>query len=104
MTFSVTWTLTVDGLAATFMAKPFAGIPGSGLHIHVSLLDEDGNNVFAGTCSAGAFAETLRHAIGGLAETMAESMAIFAICRREESNRFQTEVSNRDYEWYLRAV
>ena len=213
-----------NGLAATFMAKPFGGIPGSGLHIHVSLLDEEGNNVFAGECSDGAFSETLRHAIGGLAETMGESMAIyapnansyrrfvrgafvpctpswgvnhrgvalriplsspvnnrvevrvagadanpylvtaavmaglhhgisqrcdpgqmvherevledivtlpvhwpqaldafnagtilpqylgedfsriFAICRREESNRFETEVSNRDYEWYLRAV
>ena len=213
-----------NGLAATFMAKPFAGIPGSGLHIHVSLLDDQGQNVFAGNCSDGAFSETLRHGIGGLAETMGDSMAIFApnansyrryvrgafvpgtpnwgfnhrsvalriplsapannrvevrvagadanpylvtaavmaglnhgiihqrepgpmikereavedvvtlpvnwpqaldvfeagkilphylgaefcrifaICRREESNRFQTEISNRDYEWYLRAV
>jgi glutamine synthetase len=213
-----------NGLAATFMAKPFAGIPGSGLHIHVSLLDDSGKNVFAGKCSDGAFSETLRHAIGGVAEIMGESMAIFApnansyrrfvrgafvpstpnwglnhrgvalriplstpvnnrvevrvagadanpylvaaavvagmhhgianqcdpgpmvkerepvedvvtlpihwpqaldafeagkllpgylgdefcrifaLCRREESNRFQTEVSNRDYEWYLRAV
>jgi glutamine synthetase len=213
-----------NGLAATFMAKPFGGIPGSGLHIHISLLDDDGNNVFAGACSDGAFSETLRHAIGGLAATMGESMAIyapnansyrrfvrgafvpctpnwgvnhrgvalriplsvpannrvevrvagadanpylvtaaimagldhgitqhcnpgrmiqereeledivtlpvhwpqaldafeagtilpdylgkdfariFALCRREESNRFQTEVSNRDYEWYMRAV
>ncbi|MSQ99281.1 MAG: glutamine synthetase [Xanthomonadales bacterium] len=212
------------GLAATFMAKPFGGIPGSGLHVHISLLDDDGNNVFAGECSDGRFSETLRHAIGGLAATMGESMAIyapnansyrrfvrgafvpctpnwgvnhrgvalriplsspvnnrvevrvagadanpylvtaaimaglhhgithrcdpgrmiqereeledivtlpvhwpqaldafsagtilpnylgkefaeiFALCRREESNRFQTEVSNRDYEWYLRAV
>jgi glutamine synthetase len=206
------------------MAKPFGGIPGSGLHVHISLLDDDGNNVFAGECSDGAFSETLRHAIGGLAATMSESMAIyapnansyrrfvrgafvpctpnwgvnhrgvalriplsspvnnrvevrvagadanpylvtaaimaglhhgitqrcepgrmipereeledivtlpvhwpqaldafeagtilpsylgkefaeiFALCRREESNRFQTEVSNRDYEWYLRSV
>jgi glutamine synthetase len=213
-----------NGLAATFMAKPFAGIPGSGLHIHVSLLDGDGNNVFAGKSRDGDFSETLRHAIGGLAETMGESMAIyapnansyrryvrgafvpctpnwglnhrgvalriplsrqdnnrvevrvagadanpylvtaavmaglhhgisqhcepgpmvkerqavedvvtlpvhwpqaldsfeagrilprylgeefsriFALCRREECNRFQTEISNRDYEWYLRAV
>ena len=213
-----------NDLAATFMAKPFAGIPGSGLHIHVSLLDDEGNNIFAGECSDGAFSETLRHAVGGLAATMSESMAIyapnansyrrfvrgafvpstpnwgvnhrgvalriplsspvnnrveirvagadanpylvtaavmaglhhgitrrcepgrmirereeledivtlpvhwpqaldafeagtilphylgeefariFAICRREESNRFQTEISNRDYEWYLRAV
>jgi glutamine synthetase len=213
-----------NDLAATFMAKPFAGIPGSGLHIHVSLLDQDGNNVFAGEGGDGDFSETLRHAVGGLAATMSESMAIyapnansyrrfvrgafvpctpnwglnhrgvalrvplsrpvnnrvevrvagadanpylvtaavlaglhhgisnrcepgrmirerepvedvvtlpvhwpqaldafeagailprylgeefsriFALCRREECNRFQTEISNRDYEWYLRAV
>jgi glutamine synthetase len=67
-----------NGLAATFMAKPFAGIPGSGLHIHVSLLDDDGNNVFAGACADGPFSDTLRHAVGGLGEVMAESMAIFA--------------------------
>lgn len=67
-----------NGLAATFMAKPFAGIPGSGLHIHVSLLDGDGNNVFAGECSDGPFSESLRHAIGGLGAVMAEGMAIFA--------------------------
>jgi glutamine synthetase len=67
-----------NDLAATFMAKPFAGIPGSGLHIHVSLLDDDGNNIFAGECSDGAFSETLRRAIGGLAATMGESMAIYA--------------------------
>ena len=29
------------GLAATFMAKPFAETAGNGLHIHVSVLDED---------------------------------------------------------------
>jgi glutamine synthetase len=67
-----------NGMAATFMAKPFAGISGSGLHIHVSLLDEDGNNVFAGSCSDGGFSDTLRHAIGGLGEMMEECMAIFA--------------------------
>lgn len=67
-----------NGLAATFMAKPFQEFAGSGMHLHVSLLDADGNNVFAGSCEDGDFSATLRHAIGGLAETMAESMAIFA--------------------------
>jgi glutamine synthetase len=67
-----------NGMAATFMAKPFTEFPGSGLHVHISLLDDDGNNVFAGECSDGKFSETLRHAIGGLSETMPESMAIFA--------------------------
>jgi glutamine synthetase len=67
-----------NGLAATFMAKPFADSAGSGLHIHISLLDKDGNNIFAGTSKEGNFSDRLRHAIGGLGETMTESMAIFA--------------------------
>jgi glutamine synthetase len=29
---------------------------------------------------------------------------VFAVCRREECERFHAEVSNRDFEWYLRAV
>jgi glutamine synthetase len=65
-------------LAASFMAKPFTDYSGCGLHIHISLLDENGNNVFAGSSADGEFSDTLRHAIGGMAETMAESMAIFA--------------------------
>jgi len=67
-----------NGLAATFMAKPFAHTAGSGLHIHVSMLDNDGNNVFAGTSKDGPFSDRLRHAIGGLGAAMAESTALFA--------------------------
>ena len=67
-----------NDLAATFMAKPFADISGSGLHIHVSMPDDDGNNIFAGTSSDGEFSNKLRHAIGGLVELMAQCMAIFA--------------------------
>lgn len=67
-----------NGLAATFMAKPFAETAGSGLHIHVSLLDKDGNNIFAGKSKDGEFSDQLRHAIGGLGATMVESTAIFA--------------------------
>lgn len=65
------------GLAASFMAKPFEDCAGCSLHVHVSLLDASGRNVFTGSGSA-PFSETFRHAVGGLAATMAESMAIFA--------------------------
>ncbi len=65
-------------LGATFMAKPFAEYAGCSLHVHVSLLDAQGHNVFAPTDSRQPCSDTLRHAIGGLATTMAESMAIFA--------------------------
>jgi glutamine synthetase len=64
------------GYEATFMAKPFGDRAGSGLHIHLSLLDGSGRNVFAG---AGRMpVPRLRHAIGGLRVTMPEAMALFA--------------------------
>jgi glutamine synthetase len=64
------------GLNATFMPKPYAEEPGSGTHIHVSLLQEDGRNQFASDSPDPN--ESLRHAIGGLASTMAEAMLVFA--------------------------
>jgi glutamine synthetase len=64
------------GMAATFMAKPYAQWTGSGMHIHVSLGDEQGNNLFAADDPMQN--ELLLHAIGGLKAAMAESMLIFA--------------------------
>jgi glutamine synthetase len=66
------------GMAASFMAKPFADAAGCSLHVHVSLVDSRGRNVFASKDPGKPISATLRHAIGGLAATMAESMAIFA--------------------------
>ena len=67
-----------NGLAATFMAKPFQDWAGSGLHLHVSMVDGDGNNIFAGESRDGPFSDRLRHAVGGLGAIIDESMAIFA--------------------------
>lgn len=64
------------GFEATFMAKPYPDGTGSGLHVHCSLLDKDGNNVFDDGTDAGG--PMLRHAIGGMLATMMEGMAIFA--------------------------
>ena len=64
------------GMDATFLAKPYADMAGSGLHLHVSLLDAEGRNVFADENPLGS--ATMRHAAAGLLDTMAEGMAIFA--------------------------
>jgi len=56
--------------------SPTAEEPGSGTHIHVSLLRDDGRSEFASDSLEPN--ETLRHAIGGLADTMADSMLVFA--------------------------
>jgi glutamine synthetase len=64
------------GLVATFMAKPYSEWTGSGMHIHVSLGDKDGKNLFAAEDPAQN--GLLINAIGGLKAAMAESMLIFA--------------------------
>jgi glutamine synthetase len=63
-------------MLATFMAKPFADAAGNGLHLHVSVGDASGANIFASP--AGAPNAPLLHAIGGLKAALAESFAIFA--------------------------
>ena len=65
-----------QGLEATFMAKPFAEQAGSGMHIHVSMNDAKGANIFASDDPEGTPA--LRHAIGGMIGTVGDAFALFA--------------------------
>jgi glutamine synthetase len=65
------------GVVACFMAKPMADYAGSGMHLHVSLQDKAGQNVFAEQPGAG-WTDTIRHALGGLIATMGDSMLVFA--------------------------
>jgi glutamine synthetase len=65
------------GVTACFMAKPIADYAGSGMHLHVSLRDGEGRNVFAET-TEGRWTDTIRHALGGLRATMGDSMLVFA--------------------------
>jgi glutamine synthetase len=64
------------GMDATFLPKPYADMAGSGLHVHVSLNDANGTNVFASDHPLGT--AIMRHAAAGMLSTMAEGMAIFA--------------------------
>ncbi len=61
-------------LDATFMAKPHHDWAGSGMHVHMSLLDKSGQNLFAGDPISPLF----RHALGGMRATMADFMAVWA--------------------------
>jgi len=62
------------GMDATFMAKPYADQPGSGLHIHTSLVDADGHNRF-GSPEGNSL---LEHAVAGVQALMYDSMGFFA--------------------------
>jgi len=64
------------GMAATFMAKPFAQDAGNGLHMHFSVLDAEGRNVFDDGGPEGT--EVLRAALAGCLAMMRGSTLIFA--------------------------
>ena len=61
---------------SSFAAKPFTDQPGSALHINLSILDANQNNVFAKR--DGLESPILLNAIGGLCLFMASSMIYFA--------------------------
>ena len=63
------------GMMATFMAKPMLDQPGNGLHMHISVVDNKGKNIFdAGDKPH----QRLLHAIGGLLDTMPAAMSFWA--------------------------
>ncbi|HTZ70529.1 MAG TPA: glutamine synthetase family protein [Acetobacteraceae bacterium] len=64
------------GWDATFMAKPYGHLAGSGMHVHMSVLDQTGRNIMAE--ENGAPTDRLRHAVGGMMATMADSMLLLA--------------------------
>ncbi|MFL2790792.1 MAG: glutamine synthetase family protein [Paracoccaceae bacterium] len=61
---------------ATFMAKPLPGMSGSGMHVHMSLIDKLGNNVFSNKNDLGS--EILKNAVAGILENLSGSTLIFA--------------------------
>jgi glutamine synthetase len=64
------------GLIASFMSKPFEEEAGNGMHVHCSVLDEAGVNVFDDGTERGT--PLLHNAIGGCMAHMGESVAIFS--------------------------
>ena len=69
------------GFVACFMAKPFEESAGSGLHIHMSLVDRNGKNYFSqgrDSLATAPYSARLRNAVGGLLQTMPDATAICA--------------------------
>jgi glutamine synthetase len=64
------------GRIATFMAKPFDAFSGSGLHIHQSLCDLDGRNVFW-DAERRDLSVTARHYLSGLLRYLTELHAVY---------------------------
>jgi glutamine synthetase len=69
-------TARAAGMDATFMPKPYGDKVGSGLHLHLSLQDEAGRNLF--DSEPGAPNARMRHAMAGMLRHMGDCQLIFA--------------------------
>ncbi|MGD2248913.1 MAG: glutamine synthetase family protein [Candidatus Methanofastidiosia archaeon] len=67
-----------NGMVATFMPKPIEGVNGSGMHIHQSLSDDKGNNVFYDPDGEYGLSDTARHFIAGQLKYAREMCGILA--------------------------
>ncbi|MBW0156544.1 glutamine synthetase family protein [Sedimentimonas flavescens] len=64
------------GFAASFMAKPYDLWSGNGMHMHFSILDKAGKNIFNDGSDKGS--DALRHAVAGCLAALPGSTLIFA--------------------------
>ena len=64
------------GIAATFMAKPYFQDAGNGMHIHFSILDQNGDNIFNNNKNKGS--KLLKSAVAGCLRCLRGSTLIFA--------------------------
>ncbi len=89
-----------SGMVADFSAKPYDNMPGSGMHIHLSLHDKKMKNLFAKSGEDNE-TETMLYSIGGLLELMEESMIFFA--PNEDSYKRFTPIYNKESETHNNA-
>lgn len=64
-------------MEACFMAKPFGAMSGSGMHLHLSLADQEGRNLFADQMD-GSPSPLMLWAIGGIRTQIRDAMLIIA--------------------------
>jgi glutamine synthetase len=67
---------SAQGFSASFMAKPYHDEAGNGFHVHFSMLNAAGENVFNNSTEDGS--DLLKHAVGGLIAAMPETTLVFA--------------------------
>ena len=97
-------TCSRHGYEATFMAKPFLEETGNGMHLHISVYDNNDENIFATSSRYGN--DYLKNAIAGLQSTFYDSFPIF-IPNRNGYRRIQTRnfvPVNTSWSWNRRDV
>ena len=65
------------GLVLTFMGRPLGDRAGSGMHVNLSLWDDDGRNAFADESADDGLSDLARHCLAGL---LARHASMTALC------------------------
>jgi len=65
-----------QGLLASFMAKPFGNAAGNGMHVHISLVDAAGHNLFVDGSESGS--TLMGQSLAGLLDSLPDGMPLFA--------------------------
>lgn len=87
------------GMSATFMAKPFADTTGSSCHLHLSLVDAHGANVFHDAEAEHGVSATLMHAVGGVLQRAPEFMLLYAPTVNSYRRTVSGEFSGNGVSW-----
>ena len=87
------------GVYASFMPKPMIDAPGNGMHVHQSLFDFDGNNLFYDPDDPQGYSlsETAKHYIAGLLKYAPE----FTLVTNQNVNSYKRMVAGHEAPTYL---
>lgn len=80
------------GLSATFMPKPFDGQNRNAFHIHLSMLDMKGKNLFYQADAEYSLTQTAKHFIGGIIKYARETSIVMA----STFNSYKAYVAERE--------
>ena len=88
-----------NGVYASFMPKPLADAPGSGMHVHMSLYDFDGNNVFYDDADPSGYnlSDLAKHFMAGLLKYVPE----FTLLSNQYVNSYKRLVAGAEAPTYL---
>ncbi len=87
------------GVFASFMPKPLADAPGSGMHVHQSLVDFDGNNLFYDESDPLGYnlSKTAKHYIAGILKYAPE----FCLITNQYVNSYKRLIGEGEVPAYL---
>ncbi|HYG72812.1 MAG TPA: glutamine synthetase family protein [Actinomycetota bacterium] len=88
-----------EGMAVTFMAKPFGDTTGSSCHVHLSIVDGDGRNVFHDADADRGVSGSLRHALGGVLAHASDLMLFYAPTVNSYRRTTSGEFSGNGISW-----